>query len=238
MSDDEVVTRGRVLTALRGRSFRVPRAWSNRELRRIGGLFDGDVVNVSAWRDEDKEGGHYRDYFPRARNYALTNYKPEARGFQGAPDEIFCDLEKPLDPALVGRFDVVFNHTVLEHVYEVQTAFRNLVALSRDVVIVVVPFLQTYHSDYGDFWRFTPLAIERMYRANGMEMLSCTFNENVMSAVYLFAIGSKHADRWRAHFASRDSSLHSAATGDVAGARAIPSLGMMRRLLARWGRSR
>ena len=41
------------------RKHRLPRVWSNAELRRLAGLFDGDVVNVSAWRDEDKEGRRY-----------------------------------------------------------------------------------------------------------------------------------------------------------------------------------
>jgi hypothetical protein len=63
----------------------LPRIWSNRELARLAGWFPGDVVNVSAWRDEDKEGRHYRDYFTAATHYNLTNYKPEMRGFQGAP---------------------------------------------------------------------------------------------------------------------------------------------------------
>lgn len=179
------------------RKFRLPRLWSNQELRRIAPLFSGAVANVSAWRDEDKEGGHYRDYFCNAASYTKTNYEAEARGFQGTEGEIFLDLERPLDPGLAGRFDVVFSHTVLEHVFDVHTAFANLCALSRDVVLLCVPFLQPMHdAHYGDFWRFTPLALDRLFREQGFQILRCRFNGHRAAAVYLFAVASRHPERW------------------------------------------
>jgi hypothetical protein len=222
-----------------GRVSKVPRIWSNEQLRRYGGLFAGDVVNVSGWRDEDKEGGHYRDYFPRATSYQLTNFKAEARGLQGLPGEIFLDLEAPLSAELTGRFDVVFNHTVLEHVYECRRAFANLCGMSRDVVIVVVPFLQPYHApDYGDFWRFTPLAMKRMYEENGLTLLECSFNEQWVTSVYLFAIGAKHPERWSSHFPG-EPSITSPQTGQMAGARAIPRVrATLSSLLRRRGAAR
>lgn len=179
------------------RRFRLPRVWSNRQLERIAPLFHGDVVNVSAWKDEDKEGRRYRDYFVNAASYWLTNWKSEARGFQNYPNEIFLDLEQDLPQDLIGRFDVVFNHTTLEHIYNVQKAFRNLCLLSRDVVIVCVPFLQPYHSDYGDYWRFSPLCLKRLYEDNGLEVLSLSWNSHRMSAVYVFGVGARHPERWR-----------------------------------------
>jgi len=183
-----------------GRISRLARRWSNAELRKFAGWFPGDVANVSGWKDEDKEGGHYADYFARKTSYTITNYKAEARGFQGSPGELFLDLEAPLPAALDGRFDVVFNHTVLEHVYEFQAAFANLCGMSRDLVIVVVPWLQPYHGDYGDYWRFSPLAVKRMYEANGLEPLHVSFNEDAFASVYVFAIGSRHPTRWRDRF--------------------------------------
>jgi hypothetical protein len=183
-----------------GRVSKLARRWSNVELRRFAGWFAGDVVNVSAWKDEDKSGAHYADYFTQKSSYTITNYKAEARGLHGAAGELFLDLEAPLDPALAGRFDVVFNHTVLEHVYEFQAAFANLCALSRDAVIIVVPWLQPYHGDYGDYWRFSPLAVKRMFEANGMTPLYISFNEEAFASVYVFAIGTKQPERWRARF--------------------------------------
>src|SRR5258706_3556650 len=54
-----------------------PREWSNAELRKFAPQFSGPVINVSGWRDEDKTGGHYRDYFPAASDYAVSNYSGE-----------------------------------------------------------------------------------------------------------------------------------------------------------------
>src|SRR5579872_1279134 len=84
------------------------RCWSNREARKFAPLFRGSIVNVSAWQDEDKEGCHYKDYFSAADEYWMTNYKADARGWQGNRDkEIFLDLEKELPAELHAKFDAV-----------------------------------------------------------------------------------------------------------------------------------
>jgi len=210
---------------LKSRMSRIPRQWSNDQLRQYAGLFEGAIVNVSGWRDEDKQGGHYRDYFPRATEYAVTNYTFHQQNTDG---ELFLDLTAPLPDELAERFDVVFNHTVLEHIYECRVAFGNLCKMSRDVVIVVVPFLQPYHAPYGDFWRFTPLTIEQLYKDNGLALLTCTFNEHWLSSVYVFAIGSKHPERWTEQFAARNW-LEGTGTGRWPGARAIPTINALRK---------
>lgn len=225
---------------------RVPRLWSNTELARVGALFEGDVVNVSAWRDEDKAGRRYRDYFPKARFYALTNFRAEMRGLQGWDDEIFLNLEDPLAANLVQNFDVVFNHTTLEHVFEFRTAFANLCAMSRDAVILVVPWLQPYHSDYGDYWRFSPLAVARLFTENGFTPARIVWNSEPGASVYVFAVGVRDPDKWRGAFAfdcgaDRLMSLQNAA-GDAAlpkrwgerlrSAASAAGLGKLRRALA------
>ncbi len=176
--------------------FRIPRIWSNEELRKFAHLFTGAVVNVSGWKDEDKEGGYYKDYFTHAASYSITNFKSEARGFQGQPNEVFLDLTADLTAELESKYDVVFNHTTLEHIFEVEKAFHNICKMSRDVVILVVPFLQEMHGLYGDFWRFTPQAIEKLFEKNGLELLYLTFNIHVGASVYIFAIASKKPDDW------------------------------------------
>lgn len=210
------------------RKHRLPRRWSNGELRRIGRHLGGDVVNVSAWKDEDKEGGHYRDYFPAAKSYRTTNYVAEARGWQGREGEIFLDLEAPLDPKLKGGFDVVFNHTTLEHVFEFVRAFDNLCEMSRDAVVIVVPFLQPMHADYGDFWRCSPLALKRLFERNGMEIVYCSHNEHWLTAVYLFAVAARQPERWRPLFGN-EFNIHTSSPVDgldsFVGAHAIPNLG-------------
>lgn len=179
------------------RKFRICRIWSNKELKKFASLFRGNVINVSAWQDKDKEGFYYKDYFINADKYYLSNYKKETRGFQGYKDEIFLDLEKELDKNLVNKFNVVFNHTTLEHIYDFKTAFKNLCLLTKDIVILVVPFLQQMHAEYGDYWRFTPLAIKRMFEENDMTVLHSSFNNYKRSSVYLFFIASKNPEKWK-----------------------------------------
>ena len=178
------------------RVFRLPRIWSNKELLKFSHLFTGHVANVSGWTDVDKEGSVYKDYFVNAISYTITNFKSEARGFQGKEGEIFLDLTQGLPEHLIERFDVVFNHTVLEHIYEVRIAFQNLCKMTSDVAIIIVPFLQEMHAEYGDYWRFTPLTMRNLFEENGMDLIYCSFNSHVNSSVYLFCIGVKHKDKW------------------------------------------
>ncbi|NLZ06795.1 MAG: hypothetical protein GXY19_16640 [Phycisphaerae bacterium] len=179
------------------RMYRLARHWSNRELATLAPLFHGDVVNVSAWDDRDKEGGYYKDYFTNASSYSYTNYRGY-RGFQGLPGEYTLDLTDKVPGELKCRFDVVFNHTTLEHLFEVRKAFANLCELSRDVIIVIVPFAQVQHEsdDWKDYWRFTPTCLRRLCDENGLTVIYEAQSPHRNSAVYLLAIGARCPDRW------------------------------------------
>ncbi|MEQ8360321.1 MAG: hypothetical protein RH860_12595 [Cytophagales bacterium] len=178
------------------RKFRAPRIWSNDELRKFAHLFEGDVINVSGWKDEDKQGSSYKNYFVKSKSYTISNYKSEARGFQGNDGEIYLDLEKELPIELHNKFDVVFNHTTLEHIYHVNTAIKNLCQLSKDAIVLVVPFLQEMHGEYGDYWRFTPSAIIRMLSDNGFSAHYLSFNKEPLTSVYVFCIAFRDSDKW------------------------------------------
>lgn len=180
------------------RKVRLPRIWSNRELEKFANLFTGEAVNVSGWNDKDKQGRRYRDYFSSATTYWVTNYVAKAKGMQeGLENQIFLDLEAELRPELRAKFDVVFNHTVLEHIFEVDQAFCNLCELTSDVLIVVVPFLQHQHApDYGDFWRFTPTGVKRLFEKNHLELVYINYNDGPNQSVYVFAIGTRKPQNW------------------------------------------
>ncbi len=186
------------MSTLPERRFRKARIWSNKELEKLAPLFSGDVVNVSGWRDDDKEGRRYRDYFINAQSYSITNFTGD-NGFQGAEEEIPLDLERPLPPDLERRFDTVFNHTTLEHVFDVLTAFSNLCRMSRDAVVVVVPFAQVEHwsASYGDYWRISGQALEKLFQREGFSMVYCSANNHRDSAVYVIGIGVRDASAWK-----------------------------------------
>jgi hypothetical protein len=176
-----------------------PRRWSNAELRKLCGLFAGDVVNVSGFMDEDKEDGYYKDYFTQANSYTITNYAGSGEVGDGAPGAIYFDLEAEPPPELAAKYDVVFNHTVLEHIEHIQPAFKNLAHLSKEVLITVVPFLQNEHyrpNIYGDYWRYTPLGLKALYEQYGFTMIYLNANDTPWYPVYLTAVGVRHPEKF------------------------------------------
>ncbi|MEW5942648.1 MAG: hypothetical protein AB1710_02200 [Pseudomonadota bacterium] len=176
-----------------------PRNWSNWELRKIAPTYQGDVINVSGWKDEDQVGGHYADYFPNALSYTISNFVGE-KGYQGASNEISLDIEADLPPHLTGQFQVVFNHTTLEHVYDIRKAVANLCAMSHDTVILVTPFLQQVHYEegsFGDYWRPTPMCLERMLVEHGFEVVYQSSNDNEWYIVYLFTVATRSPEKYR-----------------------------------------
>jgi len=166
------------------------RIWSNQELMKFAPQYTGRVVNVSGWKDDDKQGRKYRDYFTKATEYKLTNF-PGERGWQEG--DIVLDLESQyLSDELIGRFDVVFNHTTIEHIFTFKVAFDNLCKITTDRVIIVVPKAQKWHGtqDYGDYWRFTEQALEKMFKGNFME-IEYMSESDTEDGIYLFCIASK-----------------------------------------------
>lgn len=176
-----------------------PRDWSNAELRRVAGLYQGAVINVSGWRDEDKAGGHYRDHFSAAASYAVSNYSGD-RGTADGDDAVFIDLEGELPPELAGRYQVAFNHTTLEHVYDIRRAVANLCALSDDTVILVTPFLQGVHfiaGSFGDYWRPTPMCLTRLLAEHGFTTVYQSCNDNPWYVVYVFTVAARDPAKYR-----------------------------------------
>lgn len=179
--------------------FGAARRWSNQELARFAPLFDSPVVNVSAWEDSDKEGRTYKSYFPNAE-YWISNYGTSQGAMQGRSDEFYLDLQTALPAEQCRRFATVLNHTTLEHVWDFRTAFANLCALSRDAVIIVVPWLQPQHSDYGDYWRFSPQAVVRLFEEQSMHVVHLDWNRGAGESVYVLAIAVRDPERWKPHF--------------------------------------
>jgi hypothetical protein len=198
----KLIRRARGERSFQEKASGIARRWSNKELRKFAHLFPGAAVNVSAWEDRDKQGGCYKDYFTGANSYHITNFGTDQGVLQHTPNEIFLDLEQDLDAALRQRFSTVFNHTTLEHVWDFRKAFANLCAMSSDIVIVVLPWLQPLHSNYGDYWRFSPQAAVRLFEEQGFKMLHLGWNADPSASVYVMAIASRHPERWMSAFPS------------------------------------
>lgn len=178
--------------------FRIARLWSNAELKQVAPHLGGRIVNVSGADDEDKDGGHYRDYFTGAREYAISNWTTDFRGYKSRPGEVLLDLEAPEVPTeLKARYDTAFCHTTLEHVFDVGRAVATLCTVATDHVVVVVPFAQVVHGppSFGDYWRFTPMGLSRLFEAQGWSITYLSGSPDPDSAIYLFAVASAHLDK-------------------------------------------
>lgn len=173
------------------------RAWSNEELKKICHFFAGDVINVSGWEDKDKQGGYYKDYFPKATSYTISNYTPSHSSTDSK--EIHLDLEKRLPPKLEGKYDVVLSHTNLEHVFDAFTAFKNHCKMTRDIVIIVVPFIQQQHEteEFKDYWRYTPSSLRELFKRNGLATIYEAFNDEPNAVNYLLFVGSRYPNKWK-----------------------------------------
>jgi len=182
---------------LEDRRFRLLRIWSNRHIRQLAPLLRGDIINISGWDDRDKEGGFYKDYFNQASSYTVSNYHGE-RGLSGIDNEIYLDLTISPPEDLISRFDVCFNHTTLEHIFDVKKAFSTMCQLSRDIVFVIVPFSQSQHetNSFKDFWRFTPSCLRNLYRENGLNVIYEAESDYKRASIYLLFVGSKNPERW------------------------------------------
>lgn len=180
--------------------FRVPRLWSNVELRKVSPLLGGRIINISAGKDNDKEGDFYRNYFINAAEYSISNYSgAKYRGYQGLRGEIELDLEDDLPEELKRAYDVVFNHTTLEHVLDIRKAFTNLCQISNDLVILVVPFCQVQHETpgYQDFWRFTPTCLRALFKEEGYSVVLESCNNDFNTSVYVFMVASRSPAKWK-----------------------------------------
>ncbi len=186
------------------RQYRLARIWSNNELKKFSSWFTEKVINVSAGENIDKQGSTYDSYFSECKEFWTSNYSPGSyRGFTGKKNELLIDLEKDIKPELHKRFDVVYNHTTLEHVFNVFKAVENICNLSKDIVILVVPFAQVQHESddgYLDYWRFTPTCVRRLFKERGFEVIYESCNNDFNAAVYLFFIASRNPDKWQDKF--------------------------------------
>ncbi|OQX15354.1 MAG: hypothetical protein BWK76_13295 [Desulfobulbaceae bacterium A2] len=90
---------------------------------------------------------------------------------------------------------MVFAHTVLEHVYDLNTALDDLAALAHDSVMLVVPFVQCLHwreGEYFDYWRYSPFALQRAFNERGFTTLYASWNqETPLMNTYIFFVASR-----------------------------------------------
>jgi hypothetical protein len=197
--------------------FRKPRLRTNVILERFAHMFSGKIINVSGSSDSDKNsslydyyvgnydsGKKYKEYFINSDSYTVSNYPNDKTEYSlDKTDMIFLDLEETLSEKTYMKYDVVFNHTVFEHIFDIFTAFKNLCLLSNDIVIFVVPQFQRihdYHRGYKDYWRFTPFAVDKLFEESGFTVLYRETTVGFSESMYLFYIATRNPNKWKDKF--------------------------------------
>lgn len=73
------------------------------------------------------------------------------------------------------KFDTIFSTQVFEHIPKPWHAARELYRITkpRGVCVVTAPFLQPYHADPHDYYRYTVEGIRALFEDAGFEVLEC-----------------------------------------------------------------
>jgi hypothetical protein len=116
----------------------------------------------------------------------------------GSGIEVYLDLSQDLPGEMAGKYDVCFNHTTLEHIFDFRKAFSSICAMSRDIVFIVVPFAQALHESesFKDYWRFTPSGIRYLFEENEMSVVYEASSPHKNAGIYIIMIASKYPDKW------------------------------------------
>ena len=170
------------------RIFRNPRLWSNIVLAKLVRQLDAEsVLNVSGADDSDKDGKKYRDYFANPSTYHISYYG----GYRGESGDFYLDLSEDVSPD-IPVYDFVICHTVLEHVYDIFRAAKNLRILTGKYLVVVVPEVQETHGvdDFDDYWRFTKSGLAQLLYRAGFKHVIVEGSPPWIGSRYLFAFAS------------------------------------------------
>ena len=137
----------------------------------------GEILDLGG-----KKKSGYHGFFKGDFKITVANLDPQTQ-----PD-LLIDLEKI--PWLIadGRYDAILLINVLEHLYDFKKVLAEALRILKEKgeVIAVVPFLFYLHPSPRDYFRFTSLALEKLFIESGFKeieikevgsgALSCVFN--------------------------------------------------------------
>lgn len=170
------------------------RLYSNVVLRRIFSILNVDsVLNVSGWDDGDKEGNKYVNYFPsKLSRYEISSYSKDHLRADMSISKVTIDLE---DRAykVSEKFDLIFTHTVLEHVFDQENAFRIMCESANKFVVGVAPMINVLHWEetYGDYWRFTPHGIIKLINNQGFNLVHLEIGPSSSISQYIIFVAAR-----------------------------------------------
>jgi len=118
-----------------------------------------------------------------------------AGGRKITPDTISIDFVKIGDtkiiadihrlPVKTGIIDGVFCTGTLEHVEYPEKVIKEIYRITKpkSIIYIDVPFMQCYHPDPVDYWRFTIKGLELICIRNGLSLIESGVNIGVASSL-------------------------------------------------------
>lgn len=109
-----------------------------------------------------------------------------ATDLEPKPGVLGLDVEKRF-PVGDAEFDFVLAFNLFEHVYNYQTAPAEIFRVLKPggSLVLCVPFLNEYHADPHDYFRFTAPALRRIWEGSG---LKCTRLSALGEGLLTFAV--------------------------------------------------
>ncbi len=75
----------------------------------------------------------------------------------------------------------------------------NIAAITREHLLIVVPFIQDEHyrpGIFGDYWRFMPQGLYRLVESHGFAPVYINANDSPWYPVYLVLVAARHPEQW------------------------------------------
>lgn len=137
------------------------RALLHQELRHL--TLSGRVLDLGG----KSANASYYAYIAGSRNCEIVSTDLEAK-----PGVLALDVQQPF-PLPDASFDVVLAFNLFEHVYDYQRAPAEIMRIIKPGgrFVMCVPFLNEYHADPHDYFRYTAPALVRIWGAAGFKSL-------------------------------------------------------------------
>jgi SAM-dependent methyltransferase len=167
----------------------------------------GVVLDAGAGRKR------FAPFFDRARYESLEHPNGiNRKGMGGIQYDYVCELDHQSFPVESGRFDLVYCHSVLEHIFDIKQFLVNVkrVLKSGGRIYINVPFVYYEHEVPHDYCRYTRFGLHRHIIDSGMEVLSIEPSSNAFEGASSFLLMSLKHDlkmRGMSHDANQDYSM-------------------------------
>ena len=91
------------------------------------------------------------------------------------------DITEPLERSAINYAAVLICVDTLEHIWEFQKAIKNLGRIVKQggVLVITVPFAFPFHDISSDFWRFSSLALDRLFLEDFARLDSGFYGEDI-----------------------------------------------------------